>query len=203
MIKSTLDLRFIFGFILAHLLMYFTFSDIAVFWYFFTATMLLLICFVVAKEKPDDKLPFFKYLFIGALSGTALYFLFWVGNWLIDLLNIPVAKQITSLYKRFGPDLLWHFLALILVIVPGEEIFWRGFIQKRLHAITNNRISIVVSAIMYSSVHFYSGQFMLPFATLVTGLFWGWLYAWRRSIPLVFVSHLVYDLFLFVFMPFR
>jgi uncharacterized protein len=203
MIKSALDFRFISGFILAHLLMFFTFSDKAVFWYFFTASLLLLICFVVAKDKLDDKLSLIKYLFIGILSGLLLYFIFWLGNQLIELLNIPVRKQITSLYKHFGPDLFWHYLALILVIVPGEEIFWRGFIQKRLLQFTNNGVSIIVSALMYASVHLYSGQFMLPFAALVAGLFWSWLYAWRRSMPLVIVSHLVYDLFLFVILPFR
>ncbi|MGJ7919689.1 lysostaphin resistance A-like protein [Neobacillus sp. LXY-4] len=203
MIKSALDVRFISGFLLAHLLMFFTFSDKAVFWYFFTATMLLLICYVVAKDKLDDKLSLVKYLFIGILSGTLLFFLFWAGNQLIEFFHIPVMKQVTSLYKRFGPDLFWHYLALILVIVPGEEIFWRGFIQKRLLSFTNNGTSIIVSAIMYSSVHLYSNQIMLPFAALVAGLVWGWLYAWRRSMPLVIVSHLVFDLFLFVIMPFR
>ncbi|WP_147531742.1 CPBP family intramembrane glutamic endopeptidase [Bacillus marasmi] len=203
MIKSALDLRFISGFILAHLLMYFTFSDKAVFWYFFTATMLLLICFVVARDKLDDKLSLFKYLFIGILSGVLLYFLFWIGNQLIELFNIPVTKQISKLYKHFGPDLFWHYLALILVIVPGEEIFWRGFIQKKLLSLTSNGVSIILSSLMYASVHIYSDQFMLPFAAFVAGLFWSWLYAWRRSMPLVIVSHLVYDLFLFVLMPLR
>ncbi|NMD71890.1 CPBP family intramembrane metalloprotease [Bacillus sp. DNRA2] len=203
MIKSALDLRFISGFILAHLLMYFTFSDKTVFWYFFTATMLLLICFVVAKDKLDDKLSLFKYLFTGILSGALLYLLFWIGNQLIELPHIPGSKQITKLYKYYGPDMFWHYLALILVIVPGEEIFWRGFIQKRLLSFTSNGVSIVVSALLYASVHIYSGQFMLVFAAFIAGLCWSWLYAWRRSIPLVIVSHLIYDLFLFVLMPFR
>ncbi|WP_318504988.1 type II CAAX endopeptidase family protein [Bacillus sp. T3] len=203
MIKSALDLRFISGFLLAHILMYFTFSDKDVFWYFFTATMLLLICFVVAKDKLDDKLSVFRYLMIGILSGLLLFFLFWIGNQLIEFFGIPVKRQITILYRRFGPDLFWHYLALILVVVPGEEIFWRGFIQKRLLTYTSNGISIVVSTLMYASVHLYSGQFMLPFSAFIAGLLWSWLYAWRRSIPLVIVSHLIYDLLLFYIMPFR
>lgn len=203
MLKSALDFRFIIGFFLAHLLMFFTFLDKAVFWYFFTATMLLLICFVVAKDKLDDKLSVFKYIFIGIVSGALLYSLLWAGNQIIEYLRIPVISQITSLYKSYGPQLLWHYLALILIAVPGEEIFWRGFIQKRLLSYISNRASVVVSAIMYASVHLYSNQPMLTFTALVAGLVWGWLYAWRRSIPLVIVSHLVFDLLLFIIMPFR
>lgn len=201
--KCAFDFRFISGFLLAHLLMYFTFHNRVVFWYFFTATMLLLICFVVAQDKLDDKLSVFKYLFTGIVTGALLYGLFWVGNLFIELLHIPVINQISALYRRFGPHMFWHYLALILVVVPGEEIFWRGFVQKRLLNYLSTGGSIIVSAILYASVHIYSGQFMLPFAALIAGLLWGWLYAWRRSIPLVIVSHLVYDLFLFVFIPFH
>jgi membrane protease YdiL (CAAX protease family) len=201
--KCAFDFRFISGFLLAHLLMFFTFHNRVVFWYFFTATMLLLICFVVAKDKLDDKLSVFKYLFTGIVSGALLFGLFWIGNQFIELLHIPVSNQIFALYKRFAPHMFWHYLALILIVVPGEEIFWRGFVQKRLVNYFSTGGSIIVSAIMYSSVHLYSGQFMLPFAALTAGLLWGWLYAWRRSIPLVIVSHLVFDLFLFVFLPFR
>jgi uncharacterized protein len=203
MLKSALDFRFILGFLLAHLLMFFTFLDKAVFWYFFTATMLLLICFVVAKDKLDDKLSVFKYILIGIVSGALLFGLLWVGNQLIEYFNIPVQKQISTLYKRYGPSLFWHYLALILIAVPGEEIFWRGFIQKRLMSYISNKASVFVSALMYASAHLYSNQFMLTFTALVAGIVWGWLYAWRRSIPLVVVSHLVFDLFLFVFLPFR
>ncbi|WP_236619611.1 CPBP family intramembrane glutamic endopeptidase [Bacillus sp. 1NLA3E] len=188
---------------MAHLLMFFTFHNKVVFWYFFTATMLLLICFVVAKDKLDDKLSVFKYLFTGIVSGALLFGLFWIGNQFIELIHIPVSNQISALYKRFGPHMFWQYLALILIVVPGEEIFWRGFVQKRLVNYLSTGGSIIVSAIMYSSVHLYSGQFMLPFAALTAGLLWGWLYAWRRSIPLVIVSHLVFDLFLFVLLPFR
>lgn len=201
--KCAFDFRFISGFLLAHLLMFFTFHNRVVFWYFFTATMLTLICFVVAKDKLDDKLSVFKYLFTGIVSGALLFGLFWIGNQIIELLHIPVSHQISALYKRFSPHMFWQYLALILVVVPGEEIFWRGFVQKRLGNYLSHGGSIIVSAIMYSSVHLYSGQFMLPFAALTAGLLWGWLYAWRRSIPLVIVSHLVFDLFLFVFLPFR
>lgn len=203
MIKCALDIRLIIGFLLAHLLMFFTFMERAVFWHFFAASLLFLICFVVAKDRLDDKLSFVKYFFIGTLSGALLYFLFWMGFQVIKIFHLPLLKQVILLYKYYAPDLLWHYLVLILIAVPGEEIFWRGFIQKRIMSFVSNGKSILISSFMYASVHLYSNQPMLAFAALVGGFFWGWLYAWRRSIPLVIISHLVFDLFLFVFMPFR
>ncbi len=201
--KCATDIRLIGSFFLAHLLMFFTFQDKAVFWYFFSATLLLFILVAVAMEELDDKLSVSKYIVWGVISGVLLFALFWIGNQIIEYFNWPLRSQITALYKYYAPSLSWHYLFLLLVIVPGEEIFWRGFIQKRLISYSNNLVSIFVSTIMYTSVHLYASHLMLPFAALTAGLFWSWLYAWKRSIPLVIVSHLIFDLFLFVLMPFR
>jgi uncharacterized protein len=184
-------------------LMLFTFQDKAVFWYFFSATLLLLILIAVAMEELDDQVSVGNYITIGIISGVFLFALFWLGNQVIEFFHLPLRGQISALYKYYSPSLFWHYLFLMVVVVPGEEIFWRGFIQKRLISYTNNTVSIFLSAIMYTSVHLYASHFMLPFAALTAGIFWGWLYAWKRSIPLVIVSHLIFDLFLFVLMPFR
>lgn len=202
MLKRLTDVRLIAGFFFAHLLYFLTFQDKNVFWYIFTASMLFLITYAILNEEIDDEAPFLTYVSYGALSGISLFVLFWVGNSMIDLLNLPFSKQIDSLYNRLSPSVLWHYIVLLLVIIPGEEIFWRGFIQKRLSSYVNGWTSIVISALLYASVHLYSGTFMLPLAALVAGLLWGWLYTWKKSIPLLIVSHLIFDLFLFVIFPF-
>ncbi|WP_026583107.1 CPBP family intramembrane glutamic endopeptidase [Bacillus sp. J33] len=197
------DVRFIGGVFIAHLLMYFTFQDKSIFWYIFSASLLFLISYSIIMEEVEDKVSFGTYLIYGSISGAVLFFLFWTGYHLFDLLNLPVINQVEKLYGRFSPSLLWHYIVLILIIIPGEEIFWRGFVQKRILKHSNVTFSIILSSILYASVHFYSGYWMLPFAALIAGLFWGWLYAWKRSIPLVIVSHLIFDLFMFVIFPFK
>ncbi|PLR81420.1 CPBP family intramembrane metalloprotease [Bacillus canaveralius] len=199
--KWIFDSRLIIGFLLAHLLMFFTFENRAVFWYMFTAAMLILISYSILNEEVDDQQSVGSYLLYGLLSGFVLFAVFWAGNFLIDLLNLPFSKGVAKLYNRLAPAQLWHYIVLILVIIPGEEIFWRGFIQKRLEKYVPATASIVLAAVMYTSVHFYAGYMVLPIAALFGGLFWGFLYWWKRSIPLVIVSHLVFDLFLFVFIP--
>ncbi|MDE3838324.1 CPBP family intramembrane metalloprotease [Bacillus methanolicus] len=201
--KCASDLTLIIGIILAHLLLFFTFEDKSVFWYMLTASMLLLISYAIVKEKVDDQASFINYLSYGIGSGLVLFAVFLAGNGLIDGLHLPFKNDISKLYHRYSPSEIWHYIVLILVIIPGEEIFWRGFVQKRISKHVNRTLSIVIAALLYASVNIYSEFMILPFAAFISGIFWGCLYAWKKSIPLVIVSHLVFDLFLFVFMPFR
>lgn len=197
------DRRLILGILIAHLLLFFTFEDKAVFWYIFTASMLVLISYTIIHENIEDEAPTLTYLTIGVASGLGLFGLFWLGSALIDLLNLPFYSQISRLYNRFSPELFWHYLVLVLIIAPGEEFFWRGFIQKRINKYFDTKITIALSVLIYATVHLYSGEFILVLAAVIAGLAWSILYAWKRSLPLVIVSHIVFDLLLFVFIPLR
>ena len=203
MIKIAADRRLLLGYAAAHLLMFITFQDKSIFWYMFSASMLLLISFSLLNEEIDHYAPARNYWFWGIASGLAIYTIFWIGSTLIDILNLPLASQITKLYKQFAPENFWQFAVLIFILAPGEEIFWRGFVQKRLLRSQSLRTATILGAILYASVHFYSGQVSLVLAALVGGLAWGALYAWKRSLPLVIISHIVFDLLLFWFLPLR
>lgn len=200
--KLTTDFRLIIGLLLAHVLMYFTFQDKAVFWYIFTASLLFLISYSILNEEVEDQLSFFSYILYGAFSGILLFGIFWVGNSLIELLNLPFSKEISKLYGRYSPSMLWHYIVLILIAVPGEEVFWRGFVQKRVLKLTSIPAGIFLSSILYASVHLYSTHWILAFAAFIAGIYWGILYLWKKSMPLVIVSHLVFDLLLFLIFPF-
>ncbi|MEH7121838.1 type II CAAX endopeptidase family protein [Bacillus sp. JJ1532] len=199
----TADFRLIIGLLIAHFLMYFTFQDKAVFWYIFSASLLFLISYSILNEELKDEAPFWQYLSYGIGSGLLLFGVFWAGFHLIDLFNLPFMKDISKLYGRYSPSMLWHYIVLMLIIIPGEEIFWRGFVQKRMLKYTSIPAAIVISSILYASVHLYSAHWILAFAALIAGLFWGWLYTWKKSMPLLIVSHLIFDLFLFVILPLK
>lgn len=201
--KWMADRKFILGILIAHLLLFFTFEDKTVFWYIFTASMLVLISYSIKHEEIEDEASTFSFFSIGIASGLGLYGLFWLGSSLIDILNLPLTTQISRLYSRFSPEMIWHYLVLVLIIAPGEEIFWRGFIQKRLNQHFGMKMSIGLSVFLYASAHLYSGEFILVLAAIIAGLTWSILYAWKRSLPLVIVSHIVFDLLLFVFLPLR
>ncbi|OLS41911.1 CPBP family intramembrane glutamic endopeptidase [Bacillus sp. MRMR6] len=198
-----LDLRLLVGLLIAHCLMYFTFDDRSIFWYIFSGTMLFLITFAMFQEAVDDEASFIKYLSIGIISGVLLYFLFWLGYQLIETVYPPIDQSVKRLYRWFGPSVFWEYLALILIAAPGEELFWRGFVQKRLLRYFGVFGSILGGALLYSLVHIYSGAFFLVLAAFVSGLIWGTLYIWKKSMPLIIVSHIVFDLFMFILFPLK
>jgi hypothetical protein len=201
--KHFLNIRFIAGLIIAHALIYFSFHDKAIFWYIFTGSLLVLIAFAMFQGDVDDEAPFFQYIFLGAISGLLLYFVFWLGFQAIHNLQLPFEKDIKRLYRWYEPKLFWQYIALVLVAAPGEELFWRGFIQKSLLANFKPIVSIGIAALLFASVHIYSGSFLLVAAALISGFFWGLLYYWKKSMPLVIVSHIIFDIMIFIILPLK
>ncbi|MGG3563414.1 type II CAAX endopeptidase family protein [Neobacillus rhizosphaerae] len=201
--KHNLDIRLIVGLLVAHILINFSFHDKAIFWYIFSGSLLVLIAYATLQGEVDDEVPFIKYFFLGALSGFVLYFVFWLGIQTMELLHLPIENSLNKLYKLYAPSLFWQYIALILVAAPGEELFWRGFIQKNLMKYFRPLVSIVIAALLYASVHIYSGSFLLVLAAFLSGLTWGFLYYWKKSMPLIIVSHLVFDIMIFIILPLK
>jgi uncharacterized protein len=198
---GNLDFRLIIGVVIAHMLIYFSFHDKDIFWYIFTGSLLILIAYAMFQGDVNDEASFIQYFFLGALSGILLYFVFWLGIQLFQILHIPFEKSLNKLYNWFAPSLFWQYIALIVVAAPGEELFWRGFVQRSLMKYFKPIGSIFVAALLYASVHIYSGSFLLIFAALISGFIWGLLYYWKKSMPLVIVSHLVFDIMIFIILP--
>ncbi|MFK2824829.1 type II CAAX endopeptidase family protein [Bacillus sp. B190/17] len=195
------DWRLIFSVIVAHVLLYMTFSDRDIFWYLYTAANLFFISFAITSEKIDDKQKTESYLKYGILSGLLLYAVFLAGHFLLPYLPFSWDKQAASMYRWYSPQFSWHYIVLILVFIPGEELFWRGFVQKRLASYFNDLTAILAASALYASIFIYSDKWIWVIAAFIAGLFWGTLYVWKRSIPMLIISHLVFDLLLIVLFP--
>ncbi|WP_066066229.1 CPBP family intramembrane glutamic endopeptidase [Neobacillus soli] len=196
------DLRLLFGLIIAHLLIFFSFHDKAIFWYIFTGSVLVLIVYAMFQGEVDDEASLIHYIFLGAVSGFLLYFVFWLGFQAIGMLHLPFDKGVKKLYKWYAPSLFWQYIALVLVAAPGEELFWRGFIQKRILKYFRPTAGIFAASLLYASVHIYSGSFLLVFSAFISGFVWGLLYFLKKSMPLVIVSHIIFDIMIFIILPF-
>jgi len=202
MIQSFRDWRLLLGFILAFLLVHFTFQYINVFWYIYTATALFLIAYSIMNEESEDSLPVHKYLLLGIGTGFGIYLIFWVGHFFLQAIQFSHAvAQVEYLYWKIAPKDIIHYILLILILVPGEEFFWRGFIQKRLLRYSSFWQSIILTSILNASVYLFTSLYTLLIAALISGLVWGWLYAKYRSLPLAIISHLTFDLTMFLFLP--
>jgi len=180
------------------------------FWSWLTADIVILVVlgFVLdrdyrARLAEDRRSGLLMKVTVGIVSAAALYAVFAVGRAVAPLI-FPFAKAgIESVYAlKAGTPILRVALLLGLVIGPGEELFWRGFFQERAAGTTRPAVGFVLTVLLYTAVHLASGNLMLVIAAAVCGLFWGWLYLAFRSPLLNVVSHTVWDLLVFVFLPF-
>lgn len=151
--------------------------------------------FKIGKLKP-------RYIIIGIISAVLLYGVFYVGNYLSAFIIPLKDEQIANVYmNRNGTNPYFIFAALLLVIGPGEELFWRGFVQKKLSERYGLK-SIFIAAVLYAVVHVVTLNLMLIIAALVCGLFWGGLYYREKSLYPVIVSHALWDITVFLLLPF-
>jgi membrane protease YdiL (CAAX protease family) len=180
------------------------------FWAWLAANVVLVVAlgFVLdrgyaARLRRDIASAPLRKIGIGLASAAILYAVFAAGRLLALRLFPFAASGIGSVYAlRSGVPLLRIVLLIALVIGPGEELFWRGFFQEGAAATTGRRRGFVLSSLLYTAVHFASGNIMLVAAAAVCGFFWGWLYLRFRSPVVNIVSHTLWDLAVFVVFPF-
>lgn len=144
-----------------------------------------------------------KKVLLGLLAAAALYAVFFAGN-LVSRLILPFADSgIGAVYAfKEGASLPRIVLLMALLIGPGEEIFWRGFLQRRWQARFGSSRGYLLATALYTAAHAGSGNVMLVLAAAVCGLFWGFIYRRTGSVLLAAASHTVWDLAVFVVFPF-
>ncbi|MDD8025393.1 MAG: CPBP family intramembrane metalloprotease [Acidobacteriota bacterium] len=141
---------------------------------------------------------------LGLIAAAALYGVFWTGNEASRLLFPFAASDIGSVYGfKSGVPIVRVVLLMTLLIGPGEEIFWRAYLQRRWQARFGPWSGFLAAAALYALVHLASGNVMLVLAAGVCGLFWGFLYLKTGSVLLVAVSHTAWDLAVFILWPFH
>lgn len=143
-------------------------------------------------------------LLLGAAASAFLYALFAAGRVVAGHVLPFAASQIGAVYAIRAQAPLWAIaLALVLVIAPGEELFWRGLVQWGLIQRLGARRGWIGAALLYGLVHVAAANTILVIAATVAGAFWGWLYLRLGRIVPVAVSHILWDLAVFLLFPLR
>lgn len=143
-----------------------------------------------------------KAVLTGIISAFLLYGIFYLGNVFSRLLFDFAGSQIVSIYGiRSEGETLPIFLVLFFITSPGEEIFWRGFLQKWAMDKYGRFNGFLLGSILYAAVHIVSGNFMLVMAALVAGLFWGLMYLIEENIVPLIISHALWTVGIFLFFP--
>jgi len=179
------------------------------FWWWMSATVGLLVALAYAADRgarralADDLRAGWRWkLLLGLLSAAALYAIFWAGNLFARRLLPFAADGIAAVYGfKHGASVARMALLIGLLIGPGEEFFWRGWLQRALGGRWGPTAGWLLATALYAGVHLAAGNPMLVLAALVCGLFWGGLYRWRRSPLLNVVSHTAWDLAVFLVFP--
>ena len=139
---------------------------------------------------------------LGLLSALALYGVFWAGDMVSREVLPSAAKNIGAVYGfRQDASIIRIGLLIVFVIGPGEELFWRGFLQRRWQKKLGLLSGWLLAAGFYAVVHIGSGNLLLVLSALVCGLYWGALYIRFQSAILVAVSHTLWDLLIFIIFP--
>ncbi|MCI2429685.1 CPBP family intramembrane metalloprotease [Candidatus Acetothermia bacterium] len=186
-------------------LWYFVFqTDLWNFWFRLSLSVALLA--LIALWQMPERATLFRFrapdILWGALSAMVLYVIFWMGESVATTLLPFAAEQISSVYAQKTQIDLWLIaLLLVFVVGPGEEIFWRAFVQKKLCERWGDLTGWLVTTAIYALVHVWTLNPMLIGAAAIAGLFWGALYLYRRSLVTVMVSHALWDLMIFVLWP--
>lgn len=164
---------------------------------------LALASLLIAKEKTAEIFKFKQsYIWIGIISAAFLYLIFFLGNIVVKSVFDFAKVEIESIYStKSQASTIKIGLLLLLVIAPAEEIFWRGFVQRKYSEKWGKWRGFLFAVIVYSLVHVWSFNLMLIGAAMVAGLFWGFMYLKYNSTVPGIISHAVWDLFIFVIYP--
>lgn len=140
----------------------------------------------------------------GVCIAVVLWGVFWTGDKVSQLLFDFARPQVNSIYSMKGTmSSTVIALLLLFVIGPAEEIFWRGFVQRRLSSRYGRVTGFIIATTCYTLVHVWSFNPMLLMAAAVCGICWGLLYCLRpKMLPAIIVSHALWDVAAFVIFPF-
>ena len=190
------------------LAVFFWFVTFSLQWFNFWLSMCIAVSILTALALQLGGNPFSRRdwsaraIFSGVAAAAALYAIFWLGNSLSQLLFHFAKPQIASIYGiRTQGEAVVMALILLFITSPGEEIFWRGFVQRRLVQHFGARRGWLFASAVYAAVHIASGNFMLTMAALVAGLFWGWLYQREQNLVPCIVSHALWTVTIFIWLP--
>ncbi|MBP6941910.1 MAG: CPBP family intramembrane metalloprotease [Syntrophorhabdaceae bacterium] len=147
---------------------------------------------------------------IGILAAIALYGIFWLGHEMLILANAYAGllprrvENLNAIYASRAE--LPQYLIAILLFFPigfGEEIYWRGFIQRLFQARWGKGAALLLTVVLYTGVHLSTGNPVLILAAFICGVYWSGLYWYTGSIVPVLISHMLWDPFIFIIAPIK
>jgi len=138
---------------------------------------------------------------VGVGSGLALY----LGTLAFVAVAVHVPRfrsSVASIYGEAGEVSLATSVALSLaVMVPAEELFWRGLFQAHLDATWSAAAGAVTTWLAYVAANSASRRAPIVAGAIVAGALWAGLAAWSGGMLASFSSHMLWTGLMLVLPP--
>ena len=143
-----------------------------------------------------------KEVALGLASAATLYATFKVGDAFARRFVPRGDAEIREIYtlRTLRPKSEIG-VRLATVIGPAEELFWRGLVQDALMARFGRWPGAALAAMAYGGVHIVTGNFTLFGAAGIAGAHWCALYAAGMPLGALVVSHVMWDVWIFLVQP--
>ena len=162
------------------------------------------VALVVGRPWPAHDRRIWLELAFGVALAVVLWGVFWLGDKVSQLFFGFARGQVDAIYSLGEGAARWRVGALLLFVIgPAEELFWRGYVQRRLSERLGVWGGFALATAAYTLIHVWSFNFMRVGAAGVCGVCWGGLYAlFPRHFPALLLSHALWDVAAFVVFPF-
>ncbi len=131
---------------------------------------------------------------LGLFAAAGLYGIFRIGDRFARRFMPRGEQQIDDIYAlRTAAPEREIALRLATVIGPAEELFWRGFVLRR--------VGTLRAAAAYGGAHLVTGNPTLVGAASLAGLYWSVLRTLGMPMAALITSHVVWDLWIFLVAP--
>jgi uncharacterized protein len=150
-----------------------------------------------ARLRPTRRL-----VAMGLVSGLALYALFLVGALLVQATPLwPSVQSVVELTRTTAPGAL-AALVIAFGTSPSEEVLWRGAVFARLtRRYGPGWRPVVATTVAYALFVGLSGSLVLALAGLVCGAVWARQRQVTGSIVPSLVSHVLWALLMYLYIP--
>jgi uncharacterized protein len=139
---------------------------------------------------------------LGLGIAAGLYGVFRVGDKVARAVMPKGAENIGDVYElralRPAPELVARLAGLI---APAEELYWRGMVQDAAVRRLGTWRGAAVAAGLYTGAHLATGNPTLIAAAGVAGAGWSSLAALGVPMPALVLSHVVWDIWIFLVRP--
>ncbi len=165
-----------------------------------STSILLVVAVAINREKISMRINY-RTTILGAVSGFLLYVFFYVG-YQFTKSSIVFSQGVTGVYDfRSGVPIAAIALLLLFPIAPSEEVYWRGLIQRRFMERFGGNIGLALAAAAYALVHLPTLNPPLILTALIGGLVWGWIYKSTKQLEPAILSHIIFDIMIFMIAP--